>query len=658
MKKFLLMTCALVLTALGASAITFDKAMVRRSAATAQRVVKTSGNTNITIGEFMPATYTGEYFVTMNDANSTLQFIIDIDTSVNDFELGKTYTQDDMILDYTGIFDSEDWYAYTPITAATYTETKDASGKTHVEASMTDESGNTYNLTYTQADAALPIDVVVSDMEYQDYSTDMFFAVYDEEGNVFLFDIDYTGSFDFNKTYTFSDMEYYYSYYQTASGSYKDYSEATFTISKDTKGLIHIEATVVTTDGKTYNIKYDETEFAPTGIKYDVNGTELKGEYLSSYGMFVYTANWGEYKVQLAFNTTEEKTTYTNDDLIADYCVIYSSSQDIYCKMLASDITITTVGDTKTLTGSIYAKNGDEYVLNLVYVKPEPKDITISVPNASLTNKTAGGFWQIGGQNAEKTYSINLYFMAKSLQGVFNEEEMDGYYTYVADKTSGSTKYFENPSAANITSAIVADSLVVDGTMELVASDGQIANVTLHLSTPYCNSLITAGKYEITATITPADGVTVPTELQKYLEGYTAQCTLTGDSLELVISTDEEGFVLNGFSVKGDALVLNNAVSLVYGDKTFQLADAYGKTNSSLMAKAASEAGTYTLSNGTIVYKGMAVGTISGITFKKVEDLPTGITEKAIKSSKTVKVIDNGNIVIIKNGVKYGIAGF
>lgn len=168
---------------------------------------------------------------------------------------------------------------------------------------------------------------------------------------------------------------------------------------------------------------------------------------------------------------------------------------------------------------------------------------------------------------------------------------------------------------------------------------------------------LAAGKYEISATITPNGGVTTPDALQKYINGYVAQGDLTGDAGELVISTDEEGFVLNGFSIVGDAVVLNASAEVVFGSMRFQLGDALGNTEGTLAITKTGE-NEYTLANGTIVYMGAVVGTVTGITFKMIEDPATGISEKSISSSKTVKVLQNGNIVILKNGVKYGVAGF
>ncbi|MCQ2339553.1 MAG: hypothetical protein MJZ79_02060 [Paludibacteraceae bacterium] len=462
------------------------QAPARRSAANARKVVNAPQNTAITIGTFSPATYEGEYYVVLTDANSTTQFFFDIDTSVNPFELGKTYTIADMIDGYTGIGDAEDWYAWTIVTDASYTETKDQDGLTHVVASMTDEDGNVYDITYDQPEPQSKT-IVASDFSMTDYGTDMFFILTDSDGNQFRFDVLYTGSFEFGKTYTLADMDPDYSWYKLATGGGLTYIEASFTITEDQDGLLHVVAAVVLNNGDSYEITYDEKAFVPTGVQITVDGTDLNGRYMSAYGFYLYTATWGDYTVQLAFDAEEEKAAYTNDDFIADYGLIYSNSEQIQLLKLASDnITITNTETTKTLAGSVYAKNGDEYVLNLVYEKPDAKYIDINVADATLTNKSTIGFWTISGQTADKNNSFNIYFVSKALQGTFTDvEQFDAYSTWVSDKSSGSNVYYENLSEVSLVSVIDGDSLKITGTMNLADANGNPAIVTVYITTPF-----------------------------------------------------------------------------------------------------------------------------------------------------------------------------
>ncbi|MBQ0154716.1 MAG: hypothetical protein KBS70_08060 [Bacteroidales bacterium] len=462
------------------------QAPTRRQAPITRKAPNAPLNTNITIGTFSPATYEGEYYVTLTDANSSTQFYFDFDTSVNPFELGKTYTLNDMIKDYVALGDKNDWYVWEPATAATYTETKDAKGLTHIVASMTTESG-TYDLTYDQPEPQSKT-IVASDFSMVDYETDMFFILTDSVGNQFRFDVLYTGSFEFGKTYTLADMDPDYSWYKLATGGGLTYTEASFTITEDQDGLLHVVAAVVLNNGDSYEITYDEKAFVPTGVQITVDGTDLNGRYMSAYGFYLYTAKWGDYTVQLPFNVTEEKTTYTNDDFVADYGLIYSDSEQIQLLKLASDnITITNTETTKTLAGSVYAKNGDEYILNLVYEKPDAKEITLVADTLNFFTKMLNaGYYQMQGYTADSTYEFSFYFISKSITGNFTEEDMDAYSTWVDQKDGKKTVVsYQNLSAANVTVSLVKDTLYYTGTMTLATNDGQEAIFTLNLSCPF-----------------------------------------------------------------------------------------------------------------------------------------------------------------------------
>ena len=152
------------------------------------------------------------------------------------------------------------------------------------------------------------------------------------------------------------------------------------------------------------------------------------------------------------------------------------------------------------------------------------------------------------------------------------------------------------------------------------------------------NTLLTAGDYKITAKINPLAGVTVPDELAKYANGYTAYGELVGDAV-LTISTSEEGFALNGFKVSGDAVVLSPANTLTFGDKEFNLGNAEGNTTG-VLALTDNGDGTYTLAEGTVIYRGSVVGTVTGITitpitFGELPEVPANATYswKAVKNT-------------------------
>ena len=424
----------------------------RRCAKSSKKLVKASESTDITIGRFTVSQYyEGEYYVVMDDAESSMEFIFDIMAPDNKIELGKTYTLADMYSDYSGIGDANDFDAWTEITAASYTETKDEAGLTHVTASMTD------------------------------------------------------------------------------------------------------------INGKEYNLKYDEKVFAPTGVKINVNATNLKSNYYSYYGEYAYSASNDDYStIALWVYTDKALGTFNEEvDVEGSYLQTPSGSYVIFHSVATPLVVSEDVAGNKSLTGSIYDENGDEYVFNLTYEKPAPKEISISVDTASLDTKAlAAGVWTIGGQTKDKIYSYNIYVKSKSLQGRFGVNDFDAYSTWVSDKSSGKNVYYENISDGNIASAIIGDSLYVAGTLYLADSNGNEAIVNLDIRTAFEQTWgewtdfapfgVNTGKYVFTSFFSsPQTQTNVPVQERKDNTGM-KQYKLSGwgaglvsnDGVEMIINRD------------------------------------------------------------------------------------------------------------------------
>ena len=322
--------------------------------------------------------------------------------------------------------------------------------------------------------------------QYDDYYYDVYVA---NEETTYLFELlESTGGLTYGTTYKYADM--YADWVCTLDGEgypLVKATDATLTVTKDEAGLIHIAATMIL-NGVNHIISYDEKPFEPSGVQIPLNGTDLTGKYNSYYNFYLYTAKVGNNTVQLAFDATAEQATYTKDQLLTDYCVYYSPDYSTYVEFVkaASDFTVNTTEKTKTLTGSLYADNGDEYVLNLVYEKPDAKYIDINVNHANLTNKSVAGFWTIDGQTDDKNNSFNIYFISKALQGTWTDvKKFDSYSTWVSDKSSGSNVYYENLSEVNLVSVIDDDSLKITGTMSLADNNGNPAIVTVYITTPF-----------------------------------------------------------------------------------------------------------------------------------------------------------------------------
>ncbi|MBQ0075575.1 MAG: hypothetical protein KBS69_00345, partial [Bacteroidales bacterium] len=205
-----------------------------------------------------------DVIVNLYGYNETLEGTYDLATNMNE---------------YSCVVDAAfTWSFYEEITACSYTVTSLGEGQYSCEGSFSIESGDfTFSTTLSYAPHVPQVyEITASDFSMVDYGTDMYMTAFDAADNKFLFDVLYTGSFEFGKTYTLADMDSDYSWYKLASGGGNAYTEASITVTKDQDGLLHVVAAVVLDNGDSYDITYDEKAFVPTGVKIEVNGYRLE----------------------------------------------------------------------------------------------------------------------------------------------------------------------------------------------------------------------------------------------------------------------------------------------------------------------------------------------------------------------------------------------
>lgn len=360
------------------------------------------------------------------------------------------------------------------------------------------------------------------DYYYDDYYYDVYLQT---EVGTFIYEMKY-GDPELGVTYTLEDMVPEWVGRLDDEGYLEiQASAATLTLTKE-NNLMRVVGTM-TLDEADYTIIYQEKPFVPSGKKIEVKATNYKAQYSSYYGEYAYSASNADYPViSIWVYTDSELGTFDDEvDVRGSYLQLPNSNYIIF-HSVASPIVVAQDNDgNKSLTGSLYDENGDEYVFDLTYEKPTAKEINVTITDAELTTRTlAAGAWFISGQTADKINSAKLYFISKSLQGKFGKDKLDSYSTWVSDKSSGTNVYYENLSAANLTSAIVADSLVVEGTLNLSSNSGEDAIVTIHISAPFTQTWgewddfapfdMNTGKFEFTAA-TETTQAKIPVKVRK-----------------------------------------------------------------------------------------------------------------------------------------------
>lgn len=376
--------------------------------------------------------FSSEYYVEDNDWYCVLDgedYFFAFDIVADEIEEGVTYTLADMLVDYSkgGDYNAQ---AYIYYTSAEFTYSISTStGRAHIEATVVSDEGDTYNITYDQPEPQT-ISVVCTAFAGQYYAADndWYCGLADADGNEFDFDIVLPAGTTtlVPGTYTLADMlEDYCS--ATYQGTELTYTTATFTYSvnsSDNTG--HVVASVLASDGNTYNLTYDAT---PLPVDFDsvyVDMTEVVlSDYTAANNMFQIIGNNDEYKCSLVLSGSQIAGNYTMDDVYGygQYSILLYNDEQI--EFGDAEIVITNgaaAGDYNCLA-KLYAYDGNCYVVTMNYVQPVVNDsVTIVATNLTFDDSYLNllGLAWIDASNED--YSLS--FTVDGGDGVYQNPEV------------------------------------------------------------------------------------------------------------------------------------------------------------------------------------------------------------------------------------------
>ena len=332
-----------------------------------------------------------DVYFTFRDANSNvIKFDIVVADSLEDVELGKTYTLEDMLTNYSYV-DYNDVEA--SFVAASFTKTN-VDRTEYYTATATDTYGRIFHLTYSfKASEALNKDTItgavsVTEEEFW-YWIEYTFTAQDEKNAISLSimpDEDYFGTWEAGDDITGSVLN-------KATETTSDIYSGEVTIAKTTDGFSITGAVLCLNNTEyTLNLTYTNptktrtTELTLGGLEVNVfdGGWQLSGfnEDETTY-------------VTVAAYTEEVSGKYDENDLESSYTYIYTDivwDEDGYLesgnkfKMLDADLTVTfnEADSTLTITGTFLGQNGEdvpEFTLNLSGKIPAPEvsDLTFEI---------------------------------------------------------------------------------------------------------------------------------------------------------------------------------------------------------------------------------------------------------------------------------------
>ena len=317
------------------------------------------------------------------DSSKVFKFYIILEVGMSDVKSGKTYTIDDMSQWSSYWENPNSPMEYGNFTEATFTKTVATDGTYTLVASATDDSGDTYNISY-KGQPYVPqvynVTIAKTSHAYYKETQEMVYQLLDADDKyAFYFDIyiaEGLKDVESGKTYTLADMSSFNTYgYNFAEYENLYFASASFTKTVAPDKSLTIVASATTYKGDTYNLSYSQDAPTTRNASLTLNGTFMQNEY-----MWMLSAADEDTTVYVSLVVYEafEAGTYTEDELNGYYTFIATYGADTtYFNLLEASINITANEDTYTATGTMLVANENDptdqvlYTLNLTATEVE-----------------------------------------------------------------------------------------------------------------------------------------------------------------------------------------------------------------------------------------------------------------------------------------------
>ena len=422
MKKFTLFLCALMI-AMSASAEVY--------------------NLDVQDKPYVSSNSWGEpqvYISMTSEENIGLTFYIN---GILELENGKTYTYADM--DEWSSVGNYNTYQYSGLSDAAITWSVDADSLERFEGFVADTLGNTYNFLYQEKKFAPTGDTIqvsfsrVGNFEYSDWSECWRISGYDDYAahNPYsvYFELKTDNDSILEGHFTeadFTDSEsnhIYVSFEDKPSKNYKFLSADINVINRNDSTLCYAYA--LAEDGNVYDIYIYYADPKPlyhenisASMTVDTSGIQ--------WGSVSFKAANADYEFSLNIwgNDSNYHGTYKYPDC---YPSIYSLKDSVYLNVFSGEITITAGENGDILTGKVLCWNNTEYELYLTEGMPEKtrEEVIIMTENVGLYQYEDPNKFIFWGCNADSSRIVSISILTDTVEGTFTIKDLELSNTYI-----------------------------------------------------------------------------------------------------------------------------------------------------------------------------------------------------------------------------------
>ena len=414
-------------------------------------------NYDVTIVDYAENFYEtdNDVWVKLYDADENVYYFdVVVAEGTNELALGQTYTLADMIANYSYMKDAtSNKIAYASASLTKSVSMYEEQELVHFNAAFTDADGNNYTLTYQQAPFIISgdtIDVVFTSMNKPIYSQGLCQMRATDDDNDIAFTFTCAEGAPAG-TYAEDDMNLDYTFvnnYEAVSAH---------CVVADNNGTISLEGWILAGDGNVYHVTMSFT--APTAQTFEtINATNLvlDDTYADYLGVIIVEASNENYAVGMYLPSDDYLGTYDAEEVSLG---IEGAEGEI--EIYEGTITVANTADGVAITGTVLGMNNVQYTLNLTYVIPDATSQETITMSGEITNY--GTAWQFMGKTSDKFVTIAAY--ATSIPGTYGRADLAADYTYVAKFVGADTLYYDMIDA-NIVVTVSGTNATITGTLK------------------------------------------------------------------------------------------------------------------------------------------------------------------------------------------------
>ena len=437
---------------------------------------------------------TQDWWMAVIDETGTYRLDFDYVVPVENF--AGTYTIEDLDLNYSYLttIDEEGYKHYVDYVSAEFTVTDNAEGKSLVANVLCEDSVRylvtAVELPLPEAKDTVELAYTNGHLEDGTRSSETFQFWADENG---VYTSLLIASDQVEGEYTEKDMYVDYANYilfvDGTDSTFVDFLALNLTVTKEDQTYF-ADAYALGVDTVMYHITMSYTKPAPTDT-IDIVATNMTIDEFELFGMYfcTITASNEEYTVTLDMANGLPLGELTSADFNVEWSSVYriaDSTEIVFDDILSA--TVTEVDGQRAIKAQALGVDTILYNLDLSYVLPEAKDtvaIEFTTPASSEYYDSYGDYY-IYNKNEEYIVILDIFAEKNALEGEYEGEDFDYYYTKVGLIVDGDTTAVEVALAkANVTKVseelahIDAELLCENEVLYLVSTDVTMSKLGL-----------------------------------------------------------------------------------------------------------------------------------------------------------------------------------